>query len=149
MEVAGLNSNTFLDLPDVYTQQSISVTIDNIPNEHDIRKWPYLKDVETAKIDAGVELLIGVNIPKALELWRIINSECNRPYVVQTLPGWVVNGQLGNSNTSVDGRGRPYVSANPVSIASLKEMWSSSTIKILLNSIMMRGRRCRQRISNF
>lgn len=68
MEVAGLNSNTFLDLPDVYTQKSISVTKDNIPDEHDIRKWPYLKDVETAKIDAGVELLIGVNIPKALEL---------------------------------------------------------------------------------
>lgn len=93
LEVAGLNGNTFLDLPDVYTQQSIPLTKDNIPDEHELRKWLHLKDVEIARIDAGVELLIGVNAPKALEPWRIIISEGDGPYAMQTLLGWVVNGQ--------------------------------------------------------
>lgn len=53
----------------------------NLPtlDEHELRKWLHLKDVEIARIDAGVELLIGVNAPKALEPWRIINSEDNGP----------------------------------------------------------------------
>lgn len=121
LEVAGLNSNTFLDLPDVYTQQSIPVTNDNIPAENDIRKWPYLKDVELTQINAGIGLLIGVNTPKALEPWRIINSEGNGPYAVQTLLGWVVNGPLSNG-TVMDEHGRPCMGANRISIASLEEM---------------------------
>ncbi len=46
------------------------------------------------EIDADIELLIGVNIPKALEPWQFINSEGNGPYAVCTLLGWVVNGPI-------------------------------------------------------
>lgn len=64
-------------------------------------------DADIAKIDAGVELLVGVNTPKVLEPWRIINSKNNGPYAVQTLLSWVVSGPLGNSTTSMDGYGHP------------------------------------------
>lgn len=84
VEVAGLKQSTFLELPDVYSQRSIPVTNDNIPNEDDMRKWPYLKDVELTQINAGIGLLIVVNAPKALEPWRIINSEGSGPYAVKT-----------------------------------------------------------------
>ena len=110
-----------MDLPDVYTQRNIPVTKENIQSEDDIRKRLYLKDVELTQINAGVGLLIGVNTPKALEPWRIINSEGNGPYAVQTLLGWVVNGPLSNS-TVMDEHGRPYMGANRISIASLEEM---------------------------
>lgn len=71
----------------------IPVTKENIPKEEDLRKWPYLSD-ELTPIDASIELLIGVNAPKAMEPWRVVNSEGRGPYTVQTLLGWVINGPL-------------------------------------------------------
>lgn len=54
MKVAALKEpNTFLKLPDVFTQESIPVNKDNIPTEEDIRKWPYLKDIELTPIKRG------------------------------------------------------------------------------------------------
>lgn len=54
LEVAALKENGFLELPDVYTQKSISVTKDNIPKEKDIRKWSYLRDVVLTPINASI-----------------------------------------------------------------------------------------------
>lgn len=122
LEVAGLNSDIFLDLPDVYTQQTIPVTKDNVPKQQELRKWPHLNDVSISSINAEVELLIGVNAPKALEPWRIINSKGNGPYAVETLLGWVVNGPLSSSPTSVDEHGRPCMSVNRISIEKLEEI---------------------------
>ena len=45
-----------------------------------------------------MDLLIGVNVPKAMEPWRIINSQRNGPYAVRTRLGWVVNGPLNVSS---------------------------------------------------
>ncbi len=39
----------------------------NIPRETDLQKWPNLNTVHLPEIEAGIELLIGTNIPKALE----------------------------------------------------------------------------------
>lgn len=93
-EKVALKGNTFLKLPDVFTQNSIPVTKDNIPKEEDIRKWHYLKDVELTPIDASIGLLIGVNAPNVLEPWKVINSEGNGLFAVKTLLGWVINGPL-------------------------------------------------------
>ena len=97
LEVAAINDETYLKLPDVYTQKSVPVTKENIPQEEQIRNWPYLKDVELTPINAGIGLLIGVNCPKALEPWKIVNSEGNGPYAVQTRLGWVINGPLNHT----------------------------------------------------
>lgn len=43
-------------------------------------------------INAEIGLLIGTNIPKALEPWQVINSKGNGPYAFKTALGWVVNG---------------------------------------------------------
>lgn len=61
-----------------------------------------------------MELLIGVNVPKAMEPWRIINSQGNGLYAVRTLLGWVVNGPL-NVSTAVDEE-RPVALVNRISI---------------------------------
>lgn len=72
--VSGLEAASF---------KSIPVTKDNIPTEKDIRKWSYLRDVDLTPINASIGLLIGINVPKALEPWRIVNSEGNGPYAVK------------------------------------------------------------------
>lgn len=67
--------------------KSIPVTKVNIPQEEDIRKWPYLEDGDLTPINASTGLFIGVNVPKAMESWRVINSEGSGPYAVKTLGG--------------------------------------------------------------
>lgn len=64
---SALKGKAFLKLPDVYTHETIPVTTANIPQEEDIKKWPYLQKLDLACIDAGIGLLIGVDAPKAME----------------------------------------------------------------------------------
>lgn len=61
LEVAALNSNTYIKLPE---------TCDNIPRQvwNVITSvWPHLNSVEILVIDADVELLIGTNVSKVME----------------------------------------------------------------------------------
>lgn len=74
MEVAGLNGDEFCDLHQVYTQESMPVHKGNIPRQRDIQRWPYLKNVNLPEIEAGIELLIGTNVPKALG--RMLSGQC-------------------------------------------------------------------------
>ena len=112
-----MDSDTFLKLPDVFTQ-SIPVTHKDIPKPADIRKWSYLKEVNITPIDASIGLLIGINTPKALEHWRVIKSVGGGPYAVKTLLGWVINGPLGSDENVSE----TCVQVNRVSIASLENL---------------------------
>ena len=75
-------------------QDEIPVSKENIPTKKDLERWPYLSRIQLDEIDADIELLIGIDVPKAMEPWEIINSEGNGPYAVKTLFGWVGNGPL-------------------------------------------------------
>lgn len=121
LEVGDLHGETFMKLPEVYTHSEIPVTKENIPTQDDIKKWPYLKEVQLVTVDKEVGILIGLNCPKALEPWKVVKSEGNGPYAVRTQLGWVVNGPL-ESNPCVDDKGRPYVTANRISIANIEEL---------------------------
>ncbi|KAJ8372561.1 hypothetical protein AAFF_G00281380 [Aldrovandia affinis] len=90
LEVSNLEGTTHLDLPRVYTQDRIPVSKENIPTQNNLGKWPYLSGIQLDEIDADIDLLIGINVPKAMEPWHIINSQGNGPYAVKTLFGWVV-----------------------------------------------------------
>ena len=47
------------------------------------------------QVDANVDILIGNDVPKALEPKEIHESENGGPYAIRTLLGWTVNGPLG------------------------------------------------------
>lgn len=117
LQVAALKGKAFLKLPDVYTHETIPVTTANIPQEEDIKKWPYLQKLDLARIDAGIGLLIGVDAPKAMEPLRVINSEGSGPYAVETLLGWVINGPLVSSGNGDGNSG--VVQVNRISIEDL------------------------------
>lgn len=59
----------------------------------------------------GIGLLIGVNTPKALEPWKIINSVGSGPYADKTLSDCVMSGPL-----SSDGSADTYTTANKISV---------------------------------
>lgn len=120
LEVAGLDSGLYCELPDVLTQMKMPVSRSNIPQQQDLFRWPYLHEVNLPEIDADVELLIGLNVPKALEPIKVIPSEDGGPYAVQTMLGWTVNGPLGTEGGDCENL---TVTANRISVVTLDELW--------------------------
>ncbi|XP_053274597.1 uncharacterized protein LOC128436773 [Pleuronectes platessa] len=95
LEVTGLHGTDFCDLPCVYTQKTMPVHKGNIPHQNDINQWHHLKNIHLPELDCEIELLIGSDVPKALEPLQVIRSVGDGPYAVKTMLGWTVNGPLG------------------------------------------------------
>ena len=102
MEVCGLNEDCYISLPAVFTQVSLPVSREQIPSQEDIERWPHLSPVVVSSLQAGVDLLIGNNVPKATEPWEVINSVNDGPYAVRTVLGWSINGPLRSPTGSDD-----------------------------------------------
>lgn len=123
LEVAGLNKEHFCELPKAYTQVCMPVHKGNIPRQSDLQRWPHLKQVHLPEIEAGIELLIGTNVSKALEPLQVICSINNGPYAIRTMLGWTVNRPLkGDSGDSMEGE-PPELQVNRVSVVNLDELW--------------------------
>ncbi|KAK0141927.1 hypothetical protein N1851_020398 [Merluccius polli] len=121
LEISGLDGDNFTQLPDVFTQREMPVTADNIPSKQDLARWPYLQKVNIPEIDGNIELLIGMNASKIMEPWEIINSQGEGPYAVKTLVGWVVNGPLRGSESSIHNDCQS-ATINRISIANLEKL---------------------------
>ena len=120
LEVCGLEERNFISLPKVYTQKTIPVTRENIPTQQDIDKWSYLQEVKLPCIDAEIGILIGNNVHKAFEPWKVIHSQNNGPYAVKTILGWTVNGPLREQNSGVDGS--EQVTVNRISVDTVENL---------------------------
>lgn len=120
LEICGLDSNEYVELPHVYTQSKIPVRKENIPSQKDVNRWAYLREVKIPQVDADVGLLIGCNVPKALEPWKVINSQGNGPYAVKTILGWTINGPLRKLDSTR--AGKPAVMANRISVTRVEDL---------------------------
>lgn len=40
----------------------------------DLKMWHYLNDIQLKEIEADIELLIGTDVPRAMEPWKIIKQ---------------------------------------------------------------------------
>ncbi|XP_062420786.1 BICD family-like cargo adapter 1 [Pungitius pungitius] len=112
LEVSSLYNDIFYSLPEVFTQEKMPVSKDNMVTEEDLDKWPYLKGVKIPHIPADVDLLIGANASKVMEPWEVKNSDGEGPYAVRTLLGWVVNGPLQGSKDNGNTIECPDVTVN-------------------------------------
>ena len=120
LEVAGLDSSDYCSLPGVYTQRTMPVNKRNIPQQNDINQWPHLKNIHLPELDSEVELLIGSDVPKALEPIDVIRSVGDGPYAVKTMLGWTVNGPL---DVKTDALEQSEISANRISVVKLDQLW--------------------------
>ncbi|KAJ8397167.1 hypothetical protein AAFF_G00010210 [Aldrovandia affinis] len=123
MEISSLDGNQFIELSEVFSQKSIPVTKDNIPHQEDVNRWPHLKEVKLPSIQAEVGLLIGANVPKAMEPLQVVSSVDDGPYAVRTILGWTVNGPLRGGSDTMETNKRTEVTANRISVAKLEELW--------------------------
>ncbi len=97
LQVYDMEEECLVELPNVFTTDKIPVSESSIPRQKDIDKWPHLKNVQLRDINSAVGLLIGNDIPAALEPKEVIERHGKGPYAIRTVLGWTVNGPLGRS----------------------------------------------------
>ena len=140
-----MNSNHFYKLPDVITQKKMPVTVNNMVTTEDLAKWPYLANVHIPTIEANVDMLIGINTPKVLEPWEVINSCGTGPYAIRTVLGWVVNGPL-NGNSGTSKAEFPSVVINRISVCSLREVQTKQHIQEEVRGLMEKDLEATERL---
>ncbi len=121
LEISAFTDN-FHELPSMFTQKEMPVTVNNIIPEEELAKWTYLKDVHIPRIDSDVDLLIGTNASRLMEPWYVINSQGKGPYAVRTLIGWVINGPLSGNSVQQCGNGYSSVNVNRIGVDNLEEL---------------------------
>ena len=87
LEVFDLDENNFIELPLVFSTSVLPISSESVPRQEDVDRWPHLKGIRIAEIDARVGLLIGHDVPKALEPKEVKESQHGGPYATRTLFG--------------------------------------------------------------
>ena len=100
LEVSELRRDNTVERDNVFVRAKLPVAADDRPVQSDVDKWPCLKGINLPSIDDEAELLIGSDVPKALEPQEFKRSYDGFPYAVRTLPGWTSNGPFGRRNSS-------------------------------------------------
>ena len=77
--------------------KNLNVAADAITRKDDVDRWCYLEGFKLPAVldDMAVGLLIGVDVPEALEIEEIIRGQNSGPYAVKTKFGWTLNGPMG------------------------------------------------------
>ena len=101
--VYDLQEKNAIELPSVYSCENLPVAAKDIPTQVDVNQWPYLKGIKLPSIESDkVDLLIGNDVPKALEPKQVRESQQGGPYAIKTVLGWTINGPLGKKTSSQD-----------------------------------------------
>ena len=102
LEVSDLDENVNIALPHVLCRPNIHVSRDEIPMQDDVDRSPYLQGhVFLPNLNSNVEVLIGANVPEALQPLRIIGSQNGGPYASKVALGWAINGPTGRKSGTV------------------------------------------------
>ena len=116
LQVLHLNQNTKINLPNVISRPSLPASMHNAANQSDIKEWVHLHKLDIPKIDSEIELLIGNDVPEALEPQEVIRCEGYGPYAVRTALGWTINGPLNK-------RGSTTINANFIQTEDLSRQF--------------------------
>lgn len=97
LEGSDLNQENVVDLPVVYSRPSLPIPSEAIARQEDVDRWPHLKGINVQQIDAEIGLLIGSDVPQALQPMEFKASKNGGQVATRTTLGWVINGPLGRS----------------------------------------------------
>ena len=107
LEISDVDGQHTIQLPKVYTQDKMPVSLEDVVTKQDIEQLPYLSHInlqDYKKESCEVGLLIGSNVPKATEPWEVIHSQNEGPYAYKTVLGWVVCGLKGKRTNITSNR---------------------------------------------
>ena len=80
LEVLDLDENNFIELPLVFSAPVLPISSESVPRQEDVDRWPKLKRIRIAEIDARVGLLVSHDVPKALEAKEVTENQNGGPY---------------------------------------------------------------------
>lgn len=96
--VSSVLSGRLINLPRVYTQDVLPISVDEIPSHSMLQRFPHLCHLVSEMPDRDesipIGLIIGANCPKALQPQHVISSMDDGPFAVQTALGWCLLGPL-------------------------------------------------------
>ena len=122
LTVEGLCEDTgvVVNLPCVYSRQTIPAKREQIPTKESAVKWPHLHEIAERLPDYDSEipigLLIGANCIDGIKPQRIIPGGQKEPYAMKTLLGW---GIVGNVNYACEETADEYT-VNKICIEEVK-----------------------------
>ena len=82
LKVFNLDEHNFVELPNVFSTLKLPVSEESIRQKEDVNMYPNLKGTLIPKIDACIGLLIGNDVPKALEPKEIRECTEQGPYAI-------------------------------------------------------------------
>ena len=100
LEASDLSEKNIVQLRKVYSRPNLPIPHEAIARQEDVDRWPYLKGSNIPHIDAEIGLLIGSDVPEALQPKEMRQSEHGSPFTTRTVLGWVLNGPLGRAATT-------------------------------------------------
>ena len=101
LEILDMDEINMIELPEVLTKEKLNISTDNVARQDDANRWSHLSGIQVPeRINAEVELLIGQDVPEALEPSEIRSRRGNGPYATRTKFGWTLNGPLGRHGCS-------------------------------------------------
>ena len=79
----------FIEVQNVFSTKKLNISEESVAKQEDIDRWPYLSGVKLpAKLTSDhVAMLIGVDVPEALQPDEIIKSQQGGPYAVRNSGG--------------------------------------------------------------
>ena len=94
--VSDLDENVVVPLREVYSRPTMPVSKDEVPKQEDVDRWPHLRGfVYLTELNSQVDLLIGSDVPEALQPKEVIPAVGGGPYASKVEFGWVINGPTG------------------------------------------------------
>ena len=102
LEVMDLDETVCIKISDVFSVKCLNVSKEAIARQDDVDNWSHLRNIQLPKVitNGQVDLLIGVDVPKALQPCEIRRCEGGGPFAVRTVFGWTLNGPLGRSGVN-------------------------------------------------
>ena len=97
IDVLDMKESFSIRIDNLFSTKCLNISSDSIGHQRDIDNWPHLKGIKLPEriVDSEVELLIGVDVPEALESYQLRKSENGGPFAIKTKFGWTLNGPLG------------------------------------------------------
>jgi hypothetical protein len=87
LELSDLQDKNRVSLKTVFSTPELPVTTRNRASQQDINQWSHLSNISLDQIEAEVGLLIGSDVPEALEQKEIRKSQDGGPYATRTIFG--------------------------------------------------------------
>ena len=84
----------------MFSTPVLPISSESVPRKEDVDRFPHLKRIRIAEIDARVGLLKAHDVPKALEPKEVKESQDGGPYATRTLLGWAINGPVGRNRNA-------------------------------------------------